>query len=121
MFADTITITINAVPKTLTRVNQDGYSSEYLLRGSDDEFRLTIRNTSFVDKARGGKKVDRHTCQLIQTVFPVAPATVSTIRKAYVVLENEAADGVTLPLQFDLGYMAFFTSANITKMLNWES
>jgi predicted nucleotide-binding protein (sugar kinase/HSP70/actin superfamily) len=121
MFADTITITVNSVAKVLTRVNQDGYSSEYLLRGATDEFRLTIRNNSFVDKTRGGKKIDRHTCQLIHNVYPVAPATVGTIRKAYTVFENEAVDGVTDPLNFDLGFIAFFTSANITKMLNWES
>lgn len=121
MFADTITITINSVAKVLTRVNQDGYSSEYLLRGADDEFRLKIRNTNYVDKTRGGASVDRHTCELIQTVFPVAPVTTPTIRKAYSVFENDRIDGVTAPLNFDLGFIAFFTSGNITKMINWES
>jgi hypothetical protein len=121
MFADTITITINAVAKVLTRVNQDGYSSEYLLRGSLDEFRLKIKNSSYVDKTRGGKAVDRHTVEFTQTVFPVSPSTVPIIRKAYTVLENERQDGSTEPLNFDLGYTGFFTSPNITKLLNWES
>lgn len=121
MFADTITITINSVTKVLTRVNQDGYSSEYLLRGTLDEFRLTIRNSQYVDKQRGGRKVDRHTCQLIQTVYPVAPATVGITRKAYNVIENDTVDGVTDPLNFSLGFVGFLTNTNITKMLNWES
>lgn len=121
MFADTITITINSVAKVLTRVNQDGYSSEYLLRGADDEFRLKIRNTNYVDKTRAGRSVDRHTCELVQTVYPVEPASTPTIRKAYTVLENDRVDGVTEPLNFDLGFIAFFTSGNVTKMINWES
>jgi hypothetical protein len=121
MFADTITITINSVAKVLTRVNQDGYSSEYLLRGASDEFRLKIRNSEYVDTKRGGKTIDRHNVEFTQTVFPVAPATVSTVRKSYAVFENERVDGLTEPLNFDLGFVAFFTNANITKLINWES
>lgn len=121
MFADTITVTINSVAKVLTRINQDKYSSEYLLRGTTDEFRLLIRHSNYVDKTRGGKKVDRHNVELTQTVYPVSPAVVPTIRKAYVVLENEYSDGTTDPLNFDLGFAAFLTSANITKLLNLES
>nr|UJQ85066.1 MAG: putative coat protein [Leviviridae sp.] len=119
-FPDTITITINSVAKVLNRINQDGYSSEYFLRGTLDEFSLKIRNTSFTNTATG-KVTDRHNAELIQTVYPVSPAVVPTIRKAYTVLENERADGTTDPLNFDLGFVAFFTSGNITKMLNRES
>lgn len=121
MFSDTITVTINSVAKVLTRINQDKYSSEYYLRGASDEFRMRIRHSSYTDSARPSKTIDRHNVELIQTVFPVAPATVPTIRKAYVVLENESSDGVTDPLNFDLGFAGFLTSANVTKLINWES
>lgn len=120
MFADTITVTINAVAKVLNRINQDGYSSEYFLRGSLDEFRLKLRHTNYTNKDTG-KVIDRHNAELVQTVYPVAPSTVPVIRKAYTVLENERSDGITDPLNFDLGFVAFFTSANITKLLNIES
>lgn len=118
-FADTITFTINAVAKTLNRINQDGYSSEYFLRSTTDEFRAKIRQSSYV--AKNGKTVDRHNVELVQTTYPVAPATLSTVRKAYCVLENERADGTTDPLNFDLGFVGFLTSANITKLINYES
>lgn len=121
MFADTITITINSVAKVLTRINQDKYSSEYFLRGSDEEFKLNIRHTSYVDKTRGGVKVDRHNVEFIQRVYAVAPVTVDTVRKQYLVLENDSKDPVTGALNFSLGHVAFFTNANVTKMLNWES
>lgn len=119
-FADTITITINSVAKVLNRINQDGYSSEYFLRSSTEEFRLKLRNTSYTNSATG-KVTDRHNVELVQTVYAVSPATVPTIRKAYTVLENERVDGLTEPLNFDLGYVAFLTSANITKLINYES
>lgn len=119
-FADTITITINSVAKVLNRINQDQYSSEYFLRGTLDEFRLKIRHSSYTNSVT--KKVaDRHNVELVQTVYPVSPSIVQTIRKAYVVLENERADGVTEPLNFDLGFAGFLTSPNVTKLLNYES
>ena len=118
-FSDTITFTINAVAKVLNRINQDSYSSEYFLRSTTDEFRAKIRQTNYV--AKNGKITDRHNVELTQTVYPVAPATLSTVRKAYVVLENERPDGITEPLNFDLGFVGFLTSPNITKLINYES
>lgn len=119
MFADTITITINAVAKVLTRINQDKYSSEYILRDVNDSFRLQIRNTILTDKSRG-VTIERHNVELVQTVFATATTPV-VVRKAYSVFENEATDGVTAPLNFDLGFTGFFTSANLTKLINLES
>lgn len=120
-FSDPITITINAVAKVLPRIADDGYTSEYYLRGTLDDFRLKIRHSSFVDKARGNRKVDRHNVELTHTVFPVAPGTIATVRKMYTVLENDSVDGLTDPLNFALGLAAFHTSPTITKLINWES
>lgn len=120
MFSDTITITINAVAKVLIRINQDEYSSEYFLRDTLDEFRLKIRHTSYTNKSNG-VLTDRHNVELVQTVYPVSPAVVSNFRKTYVVLENERPDGVTEPLNFDLGFAGFLISANLTKLINYES
>lgn len=119
MFADTITFTINSVAKVLNRINQDKYSSEYFLRTATDEFRAKIRNSTYV--GTNGKTVDRHNVELQQTVYPVSPATQTTVRKSYVVLENERNDGITEPLNFDLGFVGFLTSPNITKLINYES
>jgi hypothetical protein len=120
MFSDTLTITINSVAKVLTRINQDGYSSEYYLKGALDDFRLKLRNSTYTDKNRG-VKVDRHNIEFVHTVFPVAPATNSTIRKYYSVVENDATDDSVAIAKFGAGITAFQTEANITKLLNWES
>lgn len=120
MFADTITVTINSVAKVLTRVNQDGYASEYFLRSSTDEFTLKLRNTEYTDKSRG-VKVYRHSIELVQTVYPVSPAVVPTVRKYYCVLENDQTSDIVSDAKFAVGIVAFQTEANFTKLLNKES
>nr|UJQ85484.1 MAG: hypothetical protein 2 [Leviviridae sp.] len=120
MFADTITVTINAVAKVLTRINQDSYGSEYYLKSATDDFRLRLRNTSYQDRVRG-IKVDRHNIELVHQVFAVAPATIPTIRKYYSVLENDATDDNAAVGKFSAGISAFQTEANYLKLLNWES
>jgi hypothetical protein len=122
-FADPAVVTINGVANSLVRIRQDGYSSEYLLRSSTSELKLNIRNTSYQDKKRG-VTIDRHNAELIQTVFPVAPATLSTIRKAYVVIENQQGDTLVDPTNVASALLAFLnasSAANVTKMLNLES
>jgi len=123
MFADPAVLTVNAVAKNLVRINQDAYSSEYRLRSSTDEFRLNVRNTSYTDKKRGSR-VDRHNIEFVQEVFPVAPATTSFIRKAYLVFENDVGDTLTDPVYVASALCAFLTAstnANLTKMTNSES
>jgi len=120
MFADPAVVTINAVAKNLVRINQDKYSSEYLLRTATEEFRLNLRNTSYTDKKRG-KTIDRHNAELVHTVFPVAPATNSVVRKTYCVIENERGDTLVDPRNAAAGLFAFMTNANIDKLMNFES
>lgn len=96
MFADPQTLTVNAVAKNLVRINQDKFSSEYLLRSTTNEFRLKIRNQSYLDKARN-VMIDRHNVEFTETVFPVAPATLSTVRKTYFVVENQQGDTLADP------------------------
>lgn len=120
MFADPAVITINTVAKNLVKINQDQYSSEYYLRSTTEDYRLNIRNTTYFDKKRG-VSIDRHNVELIHTVFPVAPATLSTVRKVYTVIENQVGDTLTDPRNDALGIYAFLTSANIDKLMNRES
>lgn len=122
-FADPAVLTVNSVAKNLVRINQDSYSSEYRLRSSDDEFRMKVRNTTYTDKARA-IQVDRHNVELVHEVYPVSPATKSTIRKTYFVLENDRGDTLTDPVYAASALCAFLTassSANLTKMTNFES
>jgi hypothetical protein len=120
-FPDTITVTINTVAKTLNRVRDVDYGSEYRLRNANiEEYRVLIKNSSYVDRST---KVayDRHSFELTHTVHPVAPATTPTIRKSYLVLENQQTDTIVDPVKHAAGMMAFLTEANLTKLVNFES
>jgi hypothetical protein len=121
MFTDPAAIVINGVTENLIRINQDKYSSEYCLRGSLSELRMNIRNSSYVDKKRG-VTIDRHNVELINTIFPVAPSTVSTVRKAYVVLENQRGDDLTAFNKFCQGLLGYLhEETKVAKLLNFES
>jgi hypothetical protein len=125
MFADTITISVNAVNKVLNRINDsDPYSSEYYLRSTTDEFRLFIRNSKVTDKKRPGAFMDQHNVEFIHTVYPVAPATLSTVRRVFTTFLNQQGDTLTDPNYVVTGLLAWLTassSANIGKLLNFES
>lgn len=119
MFSDPITITVNAVAKPLVRINQDAYGSEYFLREATQEWRLKIRNSSYTSAS--GVLIDRHNFEFTNTVYPVLPAQVSTVRKIYSVFENYRSDTTADPLNTFVGFVGFMTSGNITKALNYES
>jgi len=122
-FADPTVVTINAIGKSLVRINQDGYSSEYRLREALGEYTLNVRNSSRTD-SKTGVKTDRHNVELIHVVYPVAPSTTQITRKVYVVIENQAGDTLVDPVNEALGLLTFLTASSgaaITKMLNSES
>lgn len=120
MFTDTITVTINAQAKALVRINQDQYSSEYRLRETDGEYNLRLRNTTYTDKTRG-VQVDRHNIELVHNVYPTTAGALGVVRKAYAVFENDRTDPITNPVNHTVGMAAFMTSANLTKLANFES
>lgn len=120
MLTDPAVVTIGGTARSLVRIKQDDYSSEYRLLLADQRFDMFVKNTSRLDKATN-RTVYRHTIDVTHTVFPVAPATLNTVRKAYAVLENYEGDTLVDPRNVMLGLTAYLTSANIDKLLNMES
>jgi hypothetical protein len=68
MFANTLTVTVNAVAKVLTRVNQDNYGSVYVLKETDGEWKLQFRNST-EKGAVGVQDIDRHNMFLERTIY----------------------------------------------------
>lgn len=123
-FASPAVISINSVNKSLNRVNGPvNGASEYHLRSATDDYFLSIRNTKRVDK-KTGVTISRHNAELVHTVFPVAPAVNSTVRKTYLVIENQEGDTLTDPTYVAAGLFNFMTAtsnANIALLMNDES
>jgi hypothetical protein len=122
MFVDPMILDINGNSAELNRINQDGYSSEYLDRRETEEFRLTVRNTTYSPKGNKVVVVERHNVQLIHTVFPVAPETRATTSKAYFVIESDQGKPRQNVANVAAALAAFVGDPeNVVKLLKFES
>lgn len=124
MFSDTVVLTdIHGTEDlTLTRVKQDGYSSEYLLITDLKEVRFQIRNTERFDKAKA-LKIGRHNVELIETIYPVG-AVPSIIRKAFFTFEVQQGDvlaSATDVARELLEWLSATSYAALPKLANFES
>jgi hypothetical protein len=118
-FGDTITITINSVAKVLNKINQDGYTSEYLLRETTGEFSLKIRNSR--DKTLvNGFPQERHYVTFSHTVYAVAGVSPSYFRQISATLLYDKTDVKATHLLEDVGFVAWLTSSNMGKLIDWE-
>jgi hypothetical protein len=104
---------------TVTRINQDGYGSEYLFRDATSETRLRIRH-SRVSATPTAVARDRHNVEIVQTIFADGDEP-EFIRKAYVVYEHKPGDTDIDVWKY---ICAFCTESSFAKMANlmaWES
>jgi hypothetical protein len=72
MFANTLTVTINSVARTLVRVNQDNFGSVYRLADATQEFLMKFRNTT--EPNDGVDVVERHNMLFQHTVYATSTA-----------------------------------------------
>jgi hypothetical protein len=99
MFANTITLTVNAVPFILNRVNQDNYGSEYSYNSGTESMVMKIRHSKdAVDS--NGFIMKRHNVFLEHTVF----ATPTTAARFATYTATARHDQFGIPVQSsDLG------------------
>lgn len=124
MFADPQTVTLDAPTgaKSLVKINQDGYSSEYLLKeAASGEYRLKIRNSINGSKRDGVMTVERHNVELTHILYPTTTYPHGLRRKAYIVIENEVGDDPVFVNDLAEALLTWCTEANIVKLLAFES
>lgn len=124
-FEATLDITINGVTKSLKRIRDDGYSSEYLLRSSTEEYRCYVRHS--VVKTKSGvvrpllRDVERHNMEWVHRIFATT-TTPEVTRRAYSVYEVAQGDDQTAAKNFVVGALAKSSSAGLVDdMLNMLS
>lgn len=119
MLGDTITITHNAVAKVLSKINQDNYSSEYLLRSATDEFRVKVRHAT-ESSTKGSVPFERHNIELRVTTF----ATLVVDQIEHLVsftIRTRKGSSPTDALLAAKAQVAWLSDANVTKLIAWES
>jgi hypothetical protein len=121
MIGDTITLPLLSGNVVCNKINQDGYSSEYLYATSLLEYRIRVRHTKTGPKAEfGALSYDRHQFDVTKTTYAVG-ATPASYLKYYFV--QECLPGTTsVDLQDGVAdYQIASSNAILTKLLGWES
>jgi hypothetical protein len=112
------TLVVGAV--TLTKINQDGYSSEYLFKDSTSRWTAKIRHTRTSVTASRPVSYDRHNFEVVQTVF-AAGAVAEYERKFYFVIEQLPGDTTVVIPDAVADLVIASTNAFVTSLLGWES
>jgi uncharacterized protein YfdQ (DUF2303 family) len=116
MLTSPITITVDGVAHNLSRINQDNFTSVYLKKDTNVEYRLTIRH-SYEGKAGNGQ-IERHNCEFMITTWDVDGN--STVEQAYVVMRTPRGGDASAQVDLATGLMAFVTT-NAAALVGWES
>lgn len=115
-----LVITFNAVAKTLPRINQDGYGSEYFIEEPTQSFRIRIRHSRSTSKTSLAASIQRHNVEFVHTVLGTGGAP-DSVRKTYVVIEHDNSGSAV-----DLGYLqtalnTLLTSTFVSDLRGWQN
>lgn len=89
MFANTLTLTIDSVARTLLRVNQDNFGSVYSYKDSTERLTMKIRHDVENQK---GQLVNRHNVFVERTVY-ATPTTSEKYWSTTVTLRDREGSG----------------------------
>lgn len=123
MLGDTLTMTLDGsggTAKVTSKINQDGYAAEYLLKESTSQFRALVRHSKESVKANG-VNYDRHNVLFEQYVYPTEAAPNGFTRQVSLTIRCQPED--TLADIVDLGEaLTYWASDTILgKLVGWES
>lgn len=118
MLANTFVLGLAGGSKTLNRINQDSYSSEYLLQEALKSYRVRIRHTR--TNPVNGRAYDRHNVEVTITTFATL-TTVETYQKAYFVLENLPGESSVELFDAVADWSIASANANLVALTGWES
>ncbi|DAD50186.1 TPA_asm: coat protein [ssRNA phage Esthiorhiza.4_13] len=116
MFADPLSITINAVPKSLVRVQVNSNSAMY--KTTDGLFQLTLSHSRSKGKIRSLIRLD----QFAVAADPISTENRSVQLTTFTVVERPDWGGFTLAQieQQVAGLVSFETQANVDKIYAGE-
>jgi len=113
MLANTLTLTINSVAKVLTRINQDGYGSEYRLVSASERIIMKIRHST---QNVSGVQFDQHNVFVEWTQIPAAPATPTVLTSSVTLRGQFGTDPAQLAyLSNALGVLVAANATAITQ------
>lgn len=119
MLGDTFVLPHSGGNVTMNRINQDGYSSEYLYRGALSQYVCKVRHSR--TKATTLRLAyDRHNVEIVETVFATATDDEYT-RKVYFVFEHLPVDDDVENVDALADWAIATTNSNLDALVGWES
>jgi len=118
--ANPIVITLGGsggTAKSLNKINQDAYGSEYYLREATQEFRVKIRHSTESPRA-DGVILERHAFEISHTVFGTSGAA-DTFRQAYVILRNSKKDDATEVAKVGSALSYYMDATHYGDLIGW--
>lgn len=116
MLTSPITVTIDGVAHSLSRINQDNFGATYLKKAANLEIRMNIRHS--YEKATVAGQYERHNVDLQYTTFD-AEGNPTTSQVYQVIRQKRGSDGVLLG-DIVVGLNGF-VDTNVTSIVAWES
>lgn len=105
--------------KTLPKINQDAYGSEYLLREATQEFRVRIRHSKESTKSTE-LPIERHNVEFTQTVYGVSPAP-DKVRQVYIVVRNTKTDDSALVSDLGEAMSYYMDQTHFLDVIGWAN
>jgi len=119
MLGNTLVLPLSSGNITLVKINQDGYSSEYLFRDATHQFIARIRHTK-TKATLNRPSYDRHNVEVVQTVF-ASGAVLEYDRKFYFAIEQLAWDTSVVNVDGVADLVIASSNAFLVSLLAWES
>lgn len=123
MLGDTLTVTVGGSGGTanvVSKIQESGYSSEYLKKNTSDEIRVRVRHIR--ENARAGTAaLDRHQVIITQFVYPTEVKPLGLTREVQFILRNDPTDAVTDVTNIGEALAFWLTASNLDKLFGWES
>lgn len=117
--ADPLVLTINAVPISLNKINQDSYGSEFLYRNATTEYRAKVRHST-TKPNEDGLVYERHNFEVVVTTFAVT-GTPESHDKFYFVMERLASQVDTYMPNAVADLMIASSDAFLVQLTTWQS
>lgn len=116
MLASPTTVTIDGVAHSLSRINQDNYSSLFLKKATNLEIQLRIYHSN--EKSNADGQMQRHGADLTMTTWD--SEGVPTVTQSYTVIRDKRGSNPEVPVDVVTGLNAWVT-ANAANLVAWES
>lgn len=118
MVADPLVITVNAVPISLNKINQDSNGSEFLFRNATTEYRAKVRH-SLLKANANGQVYERHNFELAVKTFATG-TTLEEIDLFYFVSQRLATKTDTYMPHAVATLMTASSDAFLVQLNSWQ-